>query len=88
MLEVKVNSEKVCKCRDDDNSVESESVSVRKCAHVEKWGVVGDVRPFGSKLNSSISEILNQKRKYRSVSEKHINIRNMYIKKLFREGCR
>ena len=41
---------KVKVCGDDDVGGESESVSVRKCAHVEKWGVVGEVRPFGSKL--------------------------------------
>ena len=32
MLKVKV---KVCKCRDDNRSLESESVLVRKCAYVK-----------------------------------------------------
>ena len=27
--------QKACKCREDDNSVESESILVRKCTHVE-----------------------------------------------------
>ena len=52
---------KVKVCGDDDVGGVSESVSVRKCAHVEKWGVVGEVRPFGSKL-----EQLNIRNTYQS----------------------
>ena len=76
----------LCIYGDDDVGRESESVLVRKCAHVEKWGVVGEVRPFGSKLeqlnirNIIKIENIDQCQEYIS--------RYIYIKNLFREGCR